>query len=150
MASFLPKHIGAMFYTGFAKKNSVSVAEWSMENLFYRFFQHLQSVKLAPVSLLTNVKDKDQGCQHSFSVGAYSMKNMYSKYEYNMVVRPGLKIPSRGVSVRHHKACRVMSNSHPKWQNFQFARNSHYGFFFLHTLPLTNASKLEDALFYQF
>ena len=36
-------------------------------------------------------------------------------------------------------ACRVMSKSYPKWQNFQFTRN-HDGFFFLHTLPLTSIS----------
>ena len=38
----------------------------------------------------------------------------------------------------------------PKWQNFQFAPKNHYGFFFLHTLPLTIAFRFEYVLFYQF
>ena len=54
------------------------------------------------------------------------------------------------VTVRHHKACRVMPNSYPKWRNFQYALNSHYRFFFLHTFPSTIAFKLKYALFYQF
>ena len=54
------------------------------------------------------------------------------------------------VTVRHHEACRVRPNSYPEWRNFQFAPNSHYGFFFLHTFPSTSAFKLEHALFYRF
>ena len=56
------------------------------------------------------------------------------------------------VTVRHHEVCRVMPNSYPEWQNFQFTPNNHYGFFFLHTFPSTIAFKLEIqyALFYQF
>ena len=38
----------------------------------------------------------------------------------------------------------------PEWRNFQFASKNHYVFFFLHTLPLTIAFKLEYVLFYQF
>ena len=70
--------------------------------------------------------------------------------------------------VRHHAACRVMSNSYiyPEWRNFQlsrmmpnsypsprnfqFAPNNHYGFFFLPTFPSTIAFQLKYALFYQF
>ena len=33
---------------------------------------------------------------------------------------------------------------------FSVHTNSHYGFFFLHTFPSTNASKLKYGLFYQF
>ena len=51
------------------------------------------------------------------------------------------------VTVRHHKACRVMPNSYPEWRNFQFAPNNHYRFFFLHTLPSTIAFRLECVLF---
>ena len=53
------------------------------------------------------------------------------------------------VSVRHHKACRVMPNNYPEWWNFQFAPNIHYGFFFLHTLPSTTTFRLEYLFFYQ-
>ena len=53
------------------------------------------------------------------------------------------------VTVRHHKACRVMPNSYPEWRNFQFAPNNHYGFFFLHILPSAIAFGLEYVLFYQ-
>ena len=53
------------------------------------------------------------------------------------------------VTVRHHKACRVMLNSYPEWQNFQFAPNKHYWFFFLHTLSSTIVFRLEYLLFYQ-
>ena len=49
------------------------------------------------------------------------------------------------VTVRHHEACRVMPNSCPKWRNFQFAQNTHDGFFFLHIFPSTIALKLEYA-----
>ena len=35
-----------------------------------------------------------------------------------------------------------MLNIYPEWQNFQYTQNSHYGFFFLHTLPSANASNL--------
>ena len=35
----------------------------------------------------------------------------------------------------------------PEWQNFQFAPKNHYGFFFLHTRPLTVAFRLEYVLF---
>ena len=88
-----------------------------------------------------------------------------------MVVRFELKIPSLGitvrhhsacngcsvrienfvtrVTVRHHEACRVMPNSYPEWRNFQFEPNNHYRFFFLHTLPSTIAFRLEYVLFYQ-
>ena len=38
----------------------------------------------------------------------------------------------------------------PEWRNFQFAPKNHYGFFFLHNLPLTIAFRLEYVLFYQF
>ena len=39
----------------------------------------------------------------------------------------------------------------PEWRNFQFAPQSHYGFFFLlHTLLSTIAFRLEYVLFYQF
>ena len=31
--------------------------------------------------------------------------------------------------------CRMMPNSYPKWQNFQFISNNHYTFFFLHAFP---------------
>ena len=51
------------------------------------------------------------------------------------------------VTVRHHE---VMPHSYPEWWNFQFAPKSHYGFFFLHTLPSTIVFKLEYALLYQF
>ena len=44
----------------------------------------------------------------------------------------------------------MVPNRYSEWRNFQFAPNSHNGFFFLHTLPLTYASKLENVLFYQF
>ena len=54
------------------------------------------------------------------------------------------------VTVRHQKACLLMQNSHPKWQNFQFEPNNHYRFFFLHTLFSTIAFRLEYVLFYQF
>ena len=33
------------------------------------------------------------------------------------------------------KLTRLMLNSYPEWQNFQFSPNSHYGFFFLPGLP---------------
>ena len=54
------------------------------------------------------------------------------------------------VTVWHREACRVISNSYPKWRNFQFAPNNHYRFFFKHTLPLTIEFKLEYVLCYQF
>ena len=41
------------------------------------------------------------------------------------------------VTVWHHQACRVMPNSYPEWQNFQFPPISHYGFFFLHKIHLS-------------
>ena len=53
------------------------------------------------------------------------------------------------ITVRHHKACRVMLKLF-EWQNFQYAPKNHYGFFFLHTLPSTIAFRLENVLFYQF
>ena len=34
---------------------------------------------------------------------------------------------------RHHDACRLMWISYPEWRNFQFAPDSHFGLFFLHT-----------------
>ena len=45
---------------------------------------------------------------------------------------------------------RVMPNSYPEWQNFQFEPNNNYRFFFLHTLLSTIAFRLEYVLFYQF
>ena len=54
------------------------------------------------------------------------------------------------VTLRHHKACRVMPNSYPKWQNFQFPPNNHFGFFFLHTTASTIAFKRLYALFSQY
>ena len=51
------------------------------------------------------------------------------------------------VTVRHHEACLVIPESSPKWRNFQLALNSHYGFFFLHILPLPTAFKLKCVLF---
>ena len=53
------------------------------------------------------------------------------------------------VTVRHHGACRVMSNSYPEWRNFQFAPNNYYRLFFLHALPSTVLFKFGYALFYQ-
>ena len=50
----------------------------------------------------------------------------------------------------HHKACRVMPDSYSELQNFQFALNSHNGFFFLHTHPSTTAFKLKYVLCLQF
>ena len=41
-------------------------------------------------------------------------------------------------------------DSYPEWQNFPFAPNNHYGFFFLRTLPSTIAFKLEYVLYYEF
>ena len=38
----------------------------------------------------------------------------------------------------------------PERQNFPFAPKNRYGFFFLHTIPLTIAFRLEYVLFYQF
>ena len=52
------------------------------------------------------------------------------------------------VTVRHHEAFRVMPNSYPSDGIFNLHRT--YGFFFLPTLPLTNAFRLEYALFYDF
>ena len=54
-----------------------------------------------------------------------------------MVVRFGLKIPSRGYS-------------HTEWRNFQFEPNNHYRFFFLHTLLSTIAFTFEYMLLHQF
>ena len=54
------------------------------------------------------------------------------------------------VTVRHHKACRVMPNSYPSWRNFQFAPKNHHKFFFWHTLPSTTAFRLKFVLFYQY
>ena len=54
------------------------------------------------------------------------------------------------VTVRHHKACRVMPNSYPQWRNFQFEPNNFYRFFFLHTFLSTVAFRLEYVMFYQF
>ena len=54
------------------------------------------------------------------------------------------------VTVQHHEACWVMTNSYSKWRNFQFAPNDHYRFYFLHILPSTIAFRLEYILFYQF
>ena len=54
------------------------------------------------------------------------------------------------LTVQLHEACRVMPNSYPEWRNFQLAPNDHYGFFFLHTLPLTIAFKLLYVSFYQY
>ena len=34
-----------------------------------------------------------------------------------------------------------MPNRYPEWRNFPFAPNNYYGYFFLHTLPLTVAFK---------
>ena len=55
-----------------------------------------------------------------------------------------------GATVRHHEACQVMPNSYPEWRNFQFALNSHYGLFFLHTLPLSTALSLNVCYFVNF
>ena len=39
----------------------------------------------------------------------------------------------------------VMPYSYPEWQNFQFAQNNRYGFFFLHTHPSSKMmSKLQN------
>ena len=54
------------------------------------------------------------------------------------------------VTVWHHEACRVMPNSYLEWRNFQFAPNSHYGFFFLITLSSSTAFKLSSVLICQF
>ena len=43
-----------------------------------------------------------------------------------------------------------MANSYPEWLNFQFTSNSHYGFFFLHTLPSTTTFRFKCVLFCQF
>ena len=40
------------------------------------------------------------------------------------------------VTVRHHKACRVMPNSDTEGQSFLSTPNSHGSFVFLHTLPV--------------
>ena len=55
------------------------------------------------------------------------------------------------VTVRHHDACRVISDSYAEWRNFQFAQNNLYRFFFffLHTLSSTITFRLEFVLFYQ-
>ena len=53
------------------------------------------------------------------------------------------------VTVRHHLACKEMQNSYPERQNFKCALNNQYGFFFLHTLPLTITFKLKSVLFDQ-
>ena len=63
-----------------------------------------------------------------------------------MVVRFGLKIPSRG----YHEASRLMPNSYPEWRNFQFEPNNYYRFFYLYILLSTIAFRLEYVLFYQF
>ena len=39
------------------------------------------------------------------------------------------------VTFRHHVACRVMPDSYPEWQNFQFAPSNHFGFFFCIHFP---------------
>ena len=57
------------------------------------------------------------------------------------------------VLVRRHQACRVMPNSYPSDGFFNLHRRNimdSFFFFFLHTLPLTIAFKLEYVLFYQF
>ena len=41
----------------------------------------------------------------------------------------------------------MMPNSYAERWNFQFAPNNHYGFFFLHTLPLSITFMLEFVLF---
>ena len=43
-----------------------------------------------------------------------------------------------------------MRCGNPEWRNFQFTPNNHYRFFFLHTVPLTTACRLEYVLLYQF
>ena len=43
-----------------------------------------------------------------------------------------------------------MPNSYLEWRNFQFATNSHYGFFFLHTRLSSTAFKLKCELFCQY
>ena len=52
------------------------------------------------------------------------------------------------VTVGHHKVCRL-PNSYPEWQNFQFALNNHYRFFFLHTLQQQHLS-LHTGYFFNF
>ena len=54
------------------------------------------------------------------------------------------------VAARHHEACQTMPKSYPEWRNFQFAPNSHTRFFFLYTLTLKPAFKLEYASYYAF
>ena len=51
------------------------------------------------------------------------------------------------VTVRHHSCD---AEQLPEWRNFQFTLKNHYGFFFLHTLPLTITFRLEYVLFHQF
>ena len=43
-----------------------------------------------------------------------------------------------------------MPNNYPEWQNFQLEPNNHYRLFFLHTLLVTTAFRLEYMMFYQF
>ena len=66
-----------------------------------------------------------------------------------MVVSCWLKIPSRG----NYSASRGSPSGAeqlPECRNFQFAPETHYWFFFLHTLPSTIAFRLEYVLVYQF
>ena len=44
----------------------------------------------------------------------------------------------------------MMPNSYPRCCNFEPTPHNHLRFFFLHTLPLTIAFKLEYASFYEF
>ena len=52
----------------------------------------------------------------------------------------------RRVTVWCHEACQKVPSSYFKWQNFQFARNNHYGFFFLLTLSWTIRFKFKFCI----
>ena len=55
------------------------------------------------------------------------------------------------VTVRHHEACQVRAEQLSQVTEFSMRTSQPlYGFFFLHTLPLTIAFRLEVVLFYQF
>ena len=72
--------------------------------------------------------------------------SIFLKFSKNIRIFNGLEVRIENsvmrVTVQHRKACRVMPNSYPEWQNSQFARNDHYWFFFLHILPSTIAFEL--------
>ena len=71
-----------------------------------------------------------------------------------MVMRCRLKIPSQGnCSASQGLPSDAQVKNYPtvtQVKNCRFALNNHYEFFFLHTLPLIIAFKLEYALFYEF